>query len=178
MYLRVIPPLFVSVTRRISSGLVALTVADVSEHPSPVEMEKLVRAFEAQVPYNRVLGLRLVDLNAAKAAVTFDMREELIGNFAKGTLHGGVISAALDVVGGMAALMANADASQADLMKRLASIGTIDLRVDYLRPGIGEHFEATGSILRGGRKVAVTRMELHNDAGGLIAVGTGTYIVG
>ena len=141
-------------------------------------MEKLVREFEAQIPYNRVLGLTLVDLSAAKATVIFDMRDELVGNFAKGTLHGGVISATFDVVGGMAALMANVDAPKADLMKRLASIGTIDIRVDYLRPGTGKQFEATGSILRGGRKVAVTRMELHNDAGVLIAVGTGTYIVG
>lgn len=47
----------------------------------------------------------------------------------------------------MAALMANVDAPKADLMKRIASIGTIDIRVDYLRPGSGEHFEATGSIL-------------------------------
>lgn len=58
-----------------------------------------------------------------------------------------MISATFDVVGGMAALMANVDAPKADLMKRIASIGTIDIRVDYLRPGSGEHFEATGSIL-------------------------------
>jgi acyl-coenzyme A thioesterase PaaI-like protein len=32
--------------------------------------------------------------------------------------------------------------------------------------------------MRTGRKVAVTRMELHNDERVLVAVGTGTYIVG
>jgi acyl-coenzyme A thioesterase PaaI-like protein len=32
--------------------------------------------------------------------------------------------------------------------------------------------------MRTGKKVAVTRMELHNDEDLLIAVGTGTYIVG
>jgi uncharacterized protein (TIGR00369 family) len=140
-------------------------------------MEKLVRAFEAQVPYNRVLGLRLLDVSAAESRVSFDMRDELVGNYTKGTLHGGVISATFDVVGGMVALMSIADNVEVDLVKRLAAIGTIDLRVDYLRPGTGKHFEAAGSILRGGRKVAVTRMELHNDAGTLIAVGTGTYVV-
>ena len=34
------------------------------------------------------------------------------------------------------------------------------------------------AIMRTGKKVAVTRMELHNDEDLLIAVGTGTYIVG
>jgi len=52
------------------------------------------------------------------------------------------------------------------------------MRVDYLRPPIGNEFIGTASILRKGSKVAVTRMELHNDEKKLIAVGTGTYIVG
>ena len=57
-------------------------------------------------------------------------------------------------------------------------MGTIDLRVDYLRPGLGQWFYATGMVMRSGRKVTVARMELHNDLEKLIAVGTGTYIVG
>ncbi len=64
------------------------------------------------------------------------------------------------------------------IARKVARISTIDLRVDYLRPGKGTEFLATGVIMRTGSKVAVTRMELHSDAGVLIAVGTGTYIVG
>jgi uncharacterized protein (TIGR00369 family) len=63
------------------------------------------------------------------------------------------------------------------MAERFAKIGTIDLRVDYLRPGLGKHFIATGYVLRTGSKVAVTRMELHNDSAQLIAVGTGAYVV-
>jgi acyl-coenzyme A thioesterase PaaI-like protein len=33
-------------------------------------------------------------------------------------------------------------------------------------------------VLRSGSRVVVTRMEFHNDEGKLVAVGTGTYIVG
>ena len=62
--------------------------------------------------------------------------------------------------------------------KSLTKIGTIDPCVDYLRPGKGNYFIATGAIMRVGRRVSVTRMELHNDQDVLIAVGTGTYIVG
>jgi uncharacterized protein (TIGR00369 family) len=60
---------------------------------------------------------------------------------------------------------------------RFAKIGTIDLRIDYLRPGIGRCFVATGYVLRAGKKVAVTRMELHNEQRQLIAVGTGAYMI-
>ena len=65
-----------------------------------------------------------------------------------------------------------------EIAKRIMKTGTIDLRVDYLRPGRGKFFRATSSIMRAGNRVAVTRMELHNDKDLLIAVGTGTYIVG
>jgi uncharacterized protein (TIGR00369 family) len=65
-----------------------------------------------------------------------------------------------------------------DIAQRITKIGTIDLRVDYLRPGRGDSFRATSTIMRAGNKVAVTRMELHNHKDLLIAVGTGTYIIG
>jgi uncharacterized protein (TIGR00369 family) len=57
-------------------------------------------------------------------------------------------------------------------------VGTIDLRVDYLRPGRGKTFIARGRIMRAGRKVAVVRMEMHNESELLVAVGTGTYMIG
>jgi uncharacterized protein (TIGR00369 family) len=144
---------------------------------SSEEFDELVRAVEAQIPFNRVLGLHLTELDSGLARLTFDMRHELVGNFSKGILHGGVISSTLDVVGGMAAMMAETSDHAQAIVERWASLGTIDLRVDYLRPGSGEHFAAEGRVIRSGRKVCVTRMELHNEVGTLIAAGTGTYIV-
>lgn len=44
-------------------------------------------------------------------------------------------------------------------------MGTIDLRTDYLRPRKGEQFIAIAHIVRNGSKVAVTRMEMHNELG-------------
>ena len=54
----------------------------------------------------------------------------------------------------------------------------IDLRVDYLRPGRGKHFIATGAHRALGNRIAVTHMELENDAGELIATGGAAYMVG
>ena len=137
------------------------------------------KAVEAQIAFNRVLGLHLDELGGDGVTVTFDWRPELVGNWARGALHGGAISATLDVVGGLTAMMASAtQADDADLPARFSRLGTIDLRVDYLRPGVGESFRASGYALRTGSRVAVTRMELHNESETLIAVGTGTDIVG
>ena len=57
-------------------------------------------------------------------------------------------------------------------------IGTIDLRVDYLRPGRGNYFIATGRVVRLGNRVAVAHMDLVNDTGELIATGGAAYMVG
>ncbi len=62
--------------------------------------------------------------------------------------------------------------------KRILRVKTIDLRVDYLRPGKGKMFTGTGSILHYGKKRTVARMELHNEEQVLIAVGIGNYTVG
>ena len=138
--------------------------------------------YEEQLPFNRVLGLRLTKVNAEVAAMRFSMREDLIGNSFQRTLHGGVISAVLDAVGGLTALASLveriADLPESKIERACSRVGTIDLRVDYLRPGRGKWFSASGRIMRAGRKVAVTRMEMHADDDRLVAVGTGTYMIG
>jgi uncharacterized protein (TIGR00369 family) len=146
------------------------------------ELARLVTVVEEQIPFNRVLGLKSFAIEDGVARVRIPMRDDLVGNFMRRSLHGGVISATLDLVGGIAALFGAAGnripENEEDGFALFENLGTIDLRVDYLRPGVGEWFEATASVLRTGKRVAVTRMELSDDQGRLIAVGTGTYIVG
>ena len=137
--------------------------------------------FNQKIPFNRVLGLKVDSLTYEQVKVTFDMRPELIGNYMRGTLHGGVISSVIDVTGGLAAFMGiQQKLSEATLetkLEKFSKLGTIDLRVDYLRPGKGERFISTGYTLRTGRKVAVTRIELNNENRELVAVGTGSYVI-
>lgn len=154
-----------------------------SETVEDAETLALVREiFENRIPFNKVLGVEIDELTFDGVRIRFDYREDLVGNFVRGSLHGGVVSATLDLTGGLvaflSALRTMGGLGTAEKSERLASVGTIDLRIDYLRPGVGRHFVSTGSILRAGNKVAVARMELHNDAGDHIAVGTGAYLVG
>jgi len=138
--------------------------------------------YENQMPFHPLLGIRVDSLTLTDITVRIDMREELIGNFFRRILHGGVISSVLDLTGSLIAfveLMKHLEHLPDDeFKKRLARVGTIDLRVDFLRMGEGEFFTASGSVLRKGNKVAVIRTELCNDQRLLIAAGTGTYLVG
>ena len=62
-------------------------------------------------------------------------------------------------------------------LHRFGKLGTIDLRIDYLRPGIGEYFELRAQVMRLGSRVASTRMEFLGADGKLLSTGVGAYIV-
>lgn len=138
--------------------------------------------FVYHMPFNRELGLKLIRFEQDYAEITFDNNDKLVGNIAQRILHGGVIAAVLDVAAGLVcvgnSLVRHEPLIQEQLQMKLAKMGTIDLRVDYLRPGRGEHFTASSSILRSGNKVSVARVELHNEKQMHIASATATYLVG
>lgn len=135
-----------------------------------------------QMPFNRLLGLQVSRFADDEVEVHFPWAEQLVGNPIQKILHGGVIATVLDVAGGMMAVASAlgrfSDIDQSELVQRFGKMSTIDIRTDYLRPGRGDTFIATARVIRAGNKVAVCRMELHNEQGVHIALGTGTYLVG
>jgi uncharacterized protein (TIGR00369 family) len=135
------------------------------------------KVMEDHIAFNRHLGIKVESFDMEAPELRFDMRPELVGNPARQILHGGVISATLDVAGGFAIMMQLA-AEMSAIPTSFPKMGTIDMRVDYLRPGRGKHFIATARIVRKGSRIAVTHMELVNDAGELIATGSAAYVVG
>jgi uncharacterized protein (TIGR00369 family) len=137
----------------------------------------LRRVMEEHIAFNKVLGLTVESFDVHAPKLRFAMRPELVGNPSRQILHGGVISATLDVAGGFA-IMQSIAAETPVTPSSFPNMGTIDLRVDYLRPGRGKYFIATARIVRKGSRIAVTHMELHNDAGELIATGGAAYVVG
>ncbi len=141
----------------------------------------LTELFERRITFNQVLGLVVESAQAPAPRIRFAMRPELIGSALHGRLHGGVISATLDAMGGFALMVAigekHADESMQQVLHRFAKMGTIDLRVDYLRPGIGTHFIASAEVTRLGGRIGSTQMRLVNEQGTLIATGSAAYVI-
>ncbi|MDO9435041.1 thioesterase family protein [Hydrogenophaga sp.] len=158
-----------------------------NEPPTPdVEFEPefvtaLKDLFDEKIVFNKVMGVRLTEVHAGRVSARIDMKHELVGNYLHNRLHGGVVSACLDGVAGMACIAASAarHMHEAPLqrLQRFSKLGTIDLRVDYLRPCIGEYFEMHAEVLRLGSRVANTRMSFVGADGKLLCVGAGAYIV-
>ena len=142
----------------------------------------LLDAYNKKMPFNKHLGVMVTDLNLERSVVEISLREELYGNYIQKILHGGVTSAVLDLAGGIIAqlhAMRNMKGLNiGQIMNSFSKMSTLNMRVDYLRPGSGEKFRCTASVLRAGNKVAVTHMEMADDKDELIAVGTGSYLIG
>ncbi len=142
----------------------------------------LIDIFERRIVFNTVLGLKILSVRPGDVRGRIDMRPELVGHFSYGRLHGGVISAVLDAMGGLALMVAVGERHPAEtaeqVMHRFGRMGTIDLRIDYLRQGIGQHFIATTEVTRLGGRIGSAQMRMHNDEGLLIATGACSYAVG
>ena len=141
----------------------------------------LIDLFERRISFNQVLGLKVLSVRPGDVRARIAMKPELIGSYTHGRLHGGVISSVLDAMGGLAIMVGIAERHPHDnapqVMSRFAKMGTIDLRVDFLRPGIGRHFFATATVTRLGGRVGSTQMRLVNDTGTLIATGAAAYMI-
>ncbi|RME20003.1 MAG: thioesterase family protein [Deltaproteobacteria bacterium] len=131
---------------------------------------EMVKEFmENNIPFNRFLGMRLVTLEQGRAVMELPFRPELIGDPFRPALHGGVISTLLDTCGGAA------------VFTTLTSVddrtSTVDLRVDYLRPGRQELLRAEARIVRAGNRVAVVDLCAYHPGGRdkPVATGTGVY---
>ncbi len=141
---------------------------------------ELTALVEHKITFNEVLGLKVQQLRP-EFLVRFAMQPALVGHYHYGRLHGGVISAALDAMGGCALMVEIArrhpHENTEQVMHRFLKIGTIDLRVDFLRQGVGQHFVASAEVTRLGGRVGSTQMRLVNDSGELIATAAAAYIV-
>lgn len=147
----------------------------------PEFVEGVRDIFERRIVFNTVLGLQITHIAPEQVTARITMKPELVGHFAYNRVHGGVISAGLDAMGGLAVMAAigarHMDEAPEQRLHRFAKLGTIDLRIDYLRPGIGEWFELRAEVLRLGSRVASTRMGFHGADGKLLSTGAGAYIV-
>jgi len=147
----------------------------------PEFVAQLAAVFEEKIVFNRLLGLKITSIGPKRVTGRIDMRPELVGHFLYNRLHGGVISAGLDAMGGLAVMAAlgarHMDEPVPQRLARFSRVGTIDLRIDYLRPGIGDHFELWAEVMRIGSRVAATRMAFLGADGTLLSTGTAAYIV-
>jgi uncharacterized protein (TIGR00369 family) len=126
---------------------------------------------EELIPFNRYVGVRVVEIDRGRVRIEVPFRPELIGDPLRQAMHGGVISMLADTGGGAAVWSA--------LDEPRARVSTVDMRIDYLRPGRQETLVCEASVVRLGRRIGVTDMRLFHPSAPTesIATGKGVYNV-
>ena len=80
--------------------------------------------------------------------IVFEMKEDFVGNLMYRTLHGGIIASMLDTAGGHVVVLSLFKKVKGQPIekqfKKLVHVGSIDFRIDFLRPGKGIRFTADG----------------------------------
>lgn len=140
--------------------------------------QQLIDGFN-NIPFIVHVGARLTRLDDEVVEAEVAMAPQLVGNTWQQILHGGVIATLLDSVAGVASMTAAYARLKGqpteEKMRRMAQLGTIDMRIDYLRPGRGERFTAGAKVVRIGSKICATQMTFHNEKGLLIATGNAVF---
>ncbi|MBI2899336.1 MAG: PaaI family thioesterase [Planctomycetes bacterium] len=132
-----------------------------------MEKEIIARFMEEHVAFCRFLGMRLTDGGPGWVEMRLPFRPEFMGDPLRPALHGGLVTTLIDTAGGAAAMTE---------METSDRISTIDIRVDYLRPGEPKDLVVRATVLRQGNRVAVVGATAHQgDATKPIADGRAVY---
>lgn len=132
-----------------------------------------LRALEEGIPYLRFLGIRFETAGDELTGI-LPFKPDLIGNPLLPALHGGVTAAFLEVT----AIVGLVWSSMTDGAAPGPLPKTIDLTVDYLRPGAPRDSFARARINRQGRRYASVQVECWQDnPGRLFAQANGHFLM-
>jgi uncharacterized protein (TIGR00369 family) len=133
-----------------------------------MELAVLRQVIEELIPFNKYLGVQVRALERGRTVLEIPWRDELIGDPVRQAVHGGVISMLADTAGGAVVWGA--------IENPASRVSTIDLRIDYLRPGRQETLVAEASIVRLGKRVAVTDVRIFHPSAPLDTIATGKAV--
>jgi len=135
-----------------------------------ITTEKVIEFMEEHVAFNRYLGIRIEEIEKGHVVMSLPFRKELVGDPFRPALHGGAVSTLLDTCGGAAVWSAAEPGDR---------VSTVDLRVDFLRPGPLEDLLCDARVQRMGNRVGVADMKVTSvsEPDRIIASGKGVYNV-
>lgn len=115
-----------------------------------------VRASLASQPLmNRVFGAEALSIAPGRVELALDVRPELLQPH--GNVHGVVASALADSAAGYAAQT---------LLVEGADVVTVEYKINFLAPGVGQRIRAVGTVLRAGRTLQVCAADVYAEQDG------------
>ena len=124
--------------------------------------------FLAIAPYTGLLGMEAVSASDSGCVIALPYRDDLVGDPDSGVLHGGAITALMDVCFGFSVYFRT---------RKFVPMATLDLRIDYMRPAEkGRDILAEAECYHTTRNVAFTRAwAFHESREKVIATAAGAF---
>ena len=122
----------------------------------------LKHAIENQMPANKLLGLKILELQEGYTKIHIPFKEEFIGDFIQKRWHGGIQASIADTAGGIAAMTTMTQITD--------KVSTIDMRVDYLHGSEPKDFYAEAEIIKNGKRIVKVDIKLYHEKENIIAV--------
>lgn len=118
------------------------------ESRNPVYAQRVQSSFDRQ-QVMKLLGARLARLAPGECDIELPFKSELTQQH--GYFHGGIIGTIADSAGGYSAFT---------LMPEDSSVLTVEYKMNLLAPGDGELLIARGRVLKAGRTLIVSRVDV------------------
>ena len=133
-----------------------------------MDFEILTDLVENGLPFQKLLGIKVVSMAEGQVELRIPFREDLIGDARRPALHGGVISTLADVCAGFAVWTR---------CRPNDRIATIDLLVDYLQPATASDLHAAATVRLLGNRVGNAQVVLWSadDPARQVAQARGVY---
>jgi uncharacterized protein (TIGR00369 family) len=125
-----------------------------------------MREAVGRMPFNELLGIRLVRSHKDGVTIACQVRPELLN--ASGVLHGGVTATLADAAVGIAIT----------LRKGRGAATTVEMKLNYLRPiAANAKVTARARLLRMGSRLCIGRVDISNDRKQLVGSALVTYML-
>jgi uncharacterized protein (TIGR00369 family) len=136
-----------------------------NDTPERMSQAQIQERFDVS-PFISTLGLEVLSLDYESSELTVKMPLQPNMERRAGTkqFHGGPIASFIDTVGDFAVGMMVG-----------GGVPTINIRIDYLKPAVGDFLRAVARVRRAGRTVTIVDIDVLNEQDSLVAVGRGTY---
>ncbi len=108
-------------------------------------LQQLIDIFENQIPANKMLGMKVLNISVGKVEVFVPFRDEFIGDYRQGFWHGGILASVADAAGGLAGFTTLGSPDD--------KINTIDMRIDYLSPAIKTDIFVEVNLIKVGKRI-------------------------
>ena len=137
-----------------------------NDTPERLTKESTQAIFDAS-PFISSLNLEVLEMDYDAQQITVRMPQAPSMERRAGTkqFHGGPLAAFIDIVGDFAIGMMVG-----------GGVPTMNLRIDYLKPAVGDAVVGVATVRRRGRSACVIDIDVSNEEGALVAIGRGTYV--